>query len=221
MERQFTGRTMRPLVIALWLMACSAAWSCPFPTRPQADAKYATIVLAEVVGVRLTDYAEARQRQIRERLPYAWGSDASPGHEVEVIAVDVMKGAAADRLTLQIPKGCAIPRADLNLFGIFYVDEQGRALPVYQDDLEYRDRLLSLGSRYTSSCTTGQERLAPHPCWKPRQEYLECLTLVKDVTYTSRSSCPAGVQEFRERLHSVVLGRYDWEMPPRDPVELR
>ena len=141
----------------------------------------------------------------------------SPGYEVEVIPIEFLKGSTSDRLTLQIPSGCAIPRADLNLFGIFYVDERGRTLPIYQDDREYQARLVGLSSRHTASCTTGMERLGPHPCWKPRLERLACLTLVKDVTYVSRSSCPSGVQEFRERLHSVVLGPYDWRMPPRDP----
>jgi hypothetical protein len=207
----------RRLAIVLSILGWSAAWSCPAPTRPLSDSKYATIVLAEVIGVRLTDYADARQRQVREGSTYAWGSDASPGYEVEAIPVEVLKGSATDRLTLRIPRGCAIPRADLNLFGIFYLDAKGNAFPVYQDDLEYQGRLVKLNSQHTTSCVTGAERFVPHPCWKPRREWLECLTLVKDITYSSPSSCPSGVQEFRERLHSAVLGRYDWQMPPHDP----
>jgi hypothetical protein len=218
---QYFGSAIRLFVIVLFITGWSTAWACPSPTRPASDSEYATIVLAEVIGVRLTDYADARLRQLRERSAYAWASDASAGYEVEVIPLEVFKGSAPDRLTLQVPSGCGIPGADLSLFGIFYVDPRGHALPIYQDDLAYRERLVNLGSRYTTPCTTGMERLAPHPCWKPRRERLECLTQVKDITYSYRSSCPAGVQEFRERLHSVTLGRYDWQMPPRDPNLLR
>src|SRR5688572_26413064 len=134
--------------LILFVTGGSTAWSCPAPSRPAPDAAYPTIVLAEVVGVRLTDYADARLQQIRERSASAWGSDASPGYEVEVIPVEVFKGSASERLTLQIPSGCAIPGASLNLFGIFYMDSQGHAFPVYQDDLTYRERLVGLGSHY-------------------------------------------------------------------------
>lgn len=203
------------------LILCPVADACPAPTRPGADSTYPTIILGEVVGVRLTDYAAARQKQISEGTTHAWMSDASAGYEVEVIPIEVFTGSATDLVTLKIPMGCAIRRADLNQFGIFFVKDEGVALPLYQDDRDYHRRLMSLGSQNVSTCTTGPERFNPHPCWKPRQAQLQCLTLVKDTAYYHRSSCPSGVQEFRERLHSTVLGVYDWQMPPVDPASMR
>lgn len=209
---------VKPCVVTLLAATSFATWACPSPTRPAADSEYTTILLAEVVGVRLTDYADARLRQLREKTRYAWGSDASPGYEVEVIPLETLKGPAApSRLKLQIPGGCAIPTADLQQFGLFHVDRNGRALPVYQDDPEYRTRLVRLGSEHATTCNTTSERFGPHPCWKPRQFLLQCLTFVKDMTYATRSSCPSGVQELRERLNTAIMGHYDWDLPPRDP----
>lgn len=60
------------------VMLCSPSWSCPAPTKPLENAKYSTILLGEVVGVRLTDYAAARTKQILERMhqsvlgPFDW-----------------------------------------------------------------------------------------------------------------------------------------------------
>lgn len=206
------------IFIPLLLFGCSTSWGCSSPTRPEDNGKYASIVLGEVIGIRLTDYANARERQIRDGSAYAWGSDASPGYEVEVISFEILKGPARDRLQLKIPLGCAIPRPDLNQFGIFYIDAQGHAVPVYQNDEEYRSRLVALGSKYTASCA-GVERSTPHPCWKPRQHLLECLEFVHNVAAASPSSCPAGEQELRERLRSVVVGPYGWKIHPSAPVD--
>lgn len=212
------------LLIVCLSMLCSLSWACPAPTRPHEDAKYSTILLGEVVGVRLTDYAAARQKQMRDRAKYPLLSDASPSYEIEVLPIELLKGAngslVGELVTLRVPSGCAIPRADLNQYGLFFLNEQNIAMPVYQDDPDYKQRLTALGSHNVSTCTTGMERLSPHPCWKPRAAMLECLTFVKDLTYATRSSCPAGVQELRERMHQSVLGRFDWQMPPLDPSKM-
>jgi hypothetical protein len=146
-------------------MLCSLSWGCPAPTKPHEDARYSTILLGEVVGVRLTDYAAARQKQMRDRARYPLLSDATPGYEVEVLPIELLKGAngnlVGDLVTLRVPSGCAIPRAELSQYGLF-----------------------------------------------------------KDLTYATRSSCPAGVQELRERMHQSVLGRFDWQMPPLDPSKM-
>lgn len=206
-------------LVMLW----SLSWGCPAPTRPHEDVKYSVILLGEVVGVRLTDYAVARQKQMRDGAKYPW-SDASPGYEIEVLPIELLKGAngarAGELITLRVPAGCAIPRAELSQYGLFFLNEQNVAMPIYQDDPEYKARLTALGSQNVFTCTTGTERLSPHPCWKPRAAMLECLTFVRDVTYATRSSCPAGVQELRERLHHSVLERFDWQMPPLDPSRM-
>lgn len=215
----------RPLLILSLAMLGSLSWGCPAPTKPLEDAKYSTILLGEVVGIRLTEYSAARQKQMRDRAKYPLLSDASPGYEIEVLPIELFKGAngtpVGELVTLRVPSGCAIPRAELNQYGIFFLNEQNIAMPIYQDDPDYKIRLTALGSQNVSTCTTGIERLSPHPCWKPRAAMLECLTFVKDLTYATRSSCPAGVQELRERMHQSVLGRFDWQMPPLDPSKMR
>lgn len=215
----------RTLLILSLAMLWSLSWGCPSPTRPLEDAKYSTILLGEVVGVRLTDYAAARQKQIRDRAKYPLLTDASPGYEIEVLPIELLKGTngnlVGELVTLRVASGCAIPRAELSQYGLFFLNEQNIAMPMYQDDSDYKIRLTALGSQNVSTCTTGIERLNPHPCWKPRAAMLECLTFVKDLTYATRSSCPAGVQELRERMHQSVLGGFDWQMPPLDPSKMR
>lgn len=207
------------------VMLGSPSWSCPAPTKPLENAKYSTILLGEVVGVRLTDYAATRKQQILDGAEYPLLSDASPGYEIEVLPIELLKGSNGNRVgeivTLRVPSGCAIPRAELSQYGLFLLNEQSIAMPIYQDDLDYKSRLTALGSQNVFTCTTGLERFGPHPCWKPRAAMLECLTFVKDITYYTQSSCPAGVQELRERMHQTVLGRYDWQMPPLDPSKMR
>lgn len=66
-------------LVMLW----SPSWSCPAPTKPLENAKYSTILLGEVVGVRLTDYAAARKKQILDGAKHPLLSDASPGYEIE------------------------------------------------------------------------------------------------------------------------------------------
>lgn len=93
-------------LIAL-LMLCSPGWSCSSPTRPLENAKYSTILLGEVVGVRLTDYAAARKQQILDGAEYPLLSDASPGYEIEVLPIELLKGANGNRVgeivTLRVP----------------------------------------------------------------------------------------------------------------------
>lgn len=218
-------RVRQSLLILSLTMLWSLSWGCPSPTLPEEDAKYSTILLGEVVGLRLTDYAAARQMQIRDRAKHPVVSDASPAYEIEVIPIELLKGAngnhVGELVTLRVPMGCAIPQAELNQFGIFFLNEPNVAMPMYQDDPNYKLRLTALGSQNVSTCTTGLERLGPHPCWKPRAAMLQCLTFVKDLTYGTRSSCPAGVQELRERMHQIVLGGFDWQMPPVDPSKMR
>lgn len=215
---------LQSLVILCLAMLSSLSWACSSPARPHAnDAQYSSILLGEVVGLRLTQYTAARQKQMREGSQYAphgWGG----GYEVEVLPIEIFKSTAEHRVgelvTLRIPPGCAIPVADLNQYGVFFLTDQHTAMPLYQDDLEYKARLASLGSQNVATCTTGTERLSPHPCWKPRAAMLQCLTFVKDVVYATHSSCPSGVQELRERMHHSVLGRFDWQMPPLDPSKM-
>lgn len=207
-------------LVMLW----SPSWSCPAPTKPLENAKYSTILLGEVVGVRLTDYAAARKKQILDGAKHPLLSDASPGYEIEVLPSELLKGSNGNRVgeivTLRVPSGCSIPRAELSQYGLFFLNEQSIAMPIYQDDPDYKSRLAALGSQNVFTCTTGIERLSPHPCWKPRAAMLECLTFVKDITYATQSSCPVGVQELRERMHQSVLGPFDWQMPPLDPSKM-
>lgn len=214
----------RTLSFLALIMLWSPSWGCFAPTRPLENAKYSTILLGEVVGVRLTDYAEARQKQMRDGAKYPLLGDASASYVIEVLPIELLKGSngrVGEIVTLRVPSGCAVPRAELNQYGLFFSSEPGVAMPMYQDDPDYKNRLTELGSQNVFTCTTGIERLSPHPCWKPRAAMLECLTFVKDLTYATRSSCPAGVQELRERMHGSVLGRFDWQMPPRDPSQMR
>jgi hypothetical protein len=218
--------TIRQAVSILSLaMMWSLSWSCASPSRPEADAKYSTILLGEVVGVRLTDYTSARQQQMRTGAKHPWMSDASPGYEIDVLPIELLKGANGSRIgeviKLRVPSGCAIPLAELSQYGLFFMDAHNDAMPMYQNDLEYKVRLTALGSQNVSTCMTAIERFSPHPCWKPKAAMIECLTFVKDVAYSTPSSCPAGVQELREQLHQSVLGRFDWQMPPRDPSKVQ
>ena len=75
MKTHSSGNLAKLLAIVLAILSLSTAWSCPSPTRPGSDSKYVTIVLAEVTGVCLTDYADARQRQIRQGSANAWASE--------------------------------------------------------------------------------------------------------------------------------------------------
>jgi hypothetical protein len=103
----------------------------------------------------------------------------------------------------------------LNQFGIFYVDERGEADVVLQDDPEYRDRLQKLGSRYADTCNTAVERLAPHPCWKPRQAFVGCLRRIETTGSYLETSCPSGVRDLYERMYLESVGSYGWKPPLR------
>ena len=196
------------------LSMASTGWGCPAPTRPNADSTYKTIVLAEVVGVHLTDYTQARLDQIKEGRAYAWPSDASPGYDVDLIPFETFKGSTDKTMSLRVAAGCAVPTPELTQFGIFYVNEDGNAQVVLQSHRDYRDRLENLGSRYTGLCETTLQRFNPHPCWKPTGTQLQCISYVKDLAYAARSSCPAGVSELYERMKEQTVVPYGWQWPP-------
>jgi hypothetical protein len=191
----------------------SIGWACPAPVQPNADSSYETIVLAEVVGVHLTDYTPERLQQIKEGRLYAWPSDTSPGYDVDLIAFETFKGTTEKTLSLHVAAGCGVPTPDLNQFGIFYVNETGQARVVLQAHSDYRDRLQKLGSRYAATCLPA-ERFSTHPCWKPSLARLECLSLVKDLAFITPLSCPIGVQELYEQMKAVTVKQYGWQWPP-------
>jgi hypothetical protein len=205
--------SFRLIASVLGALMASTSWACPAPSRPKEDSEYKVIAVAEIVGIHLTEYAQARLEQIKEGRAYTWPMDTSPGYDVDVIPFETLKGSTDRTMAIHVSAGCGVPTPDLNQFGIFYVDEAGNAQVVLQDHTEYRDRLEKLGSRYTTTCSTS-ERFAPHPCWKPRQERLECLSLVKNIAFVTRFSCPAGVQELYEQMKGVTVKQYGWEWPP-------
>lgn len=206
----------RAVLVVLTGMICPNTWGCIGPTRPLEDEAYPKIFLGEVVGIRLVDYAAARLEQMRKGTATAWMTDESPAYEVDLLLIETFRGALASQVTLKVPRGCAIPEADLRLFGIFYANEDGTALPIYQDDLEYAERLGKLGSRYTAACATSEERGAPHPCWKPRASALQCLTRLRSSAGYFKSSCPGAVDDLYEYMNSRTMGRYNWKMPAVD-----
>ena len=53
-ESRSAGAKGNLVIMALLLLNLSEARACLAPDRPREDAEYKTIVLAEVVGVRLT-----------------------------------------------------------------------------------------------------------------------------------------------------------------------
>jgi hypothetical protein len=99
--------------LALGVLAPSISWACSSPTRPNADSAYKSIVLAEVVGVRLTDYIQARLDQIKEGRPYAWQSDGSAGYDVDLIPFETFKGSSDKTISIHVAAGCAVPTPEL------------------------------------------------------------------------------------------------------------
>jgi hypothetical protein len=96
--------------ITLGLLVAPSSWGCLSREVPGPDADYQTIVLAEVVGVHLTDYGRARLEQIREGRPgpNTWQSDTSPGYEVDLIGFETFKGSIGQTMSLRLPGGAAL-----------------------------------------------------------------------------------------------------------------
>ena len=212
------NQSLKLTAMTFGLLLATVSWACPAPTRPNADDTYKTIVLAEVVGLYLTDYTRERLEQMKDGRPYTSPSDASPGYDVDLIVFENLKGSAEQTMSLHVTAGCGTQKPDLNQFGIFYINADGSAHVVLQHFLDYRERLEKLGSRFTGLCVTTQERFTPHPCWKPMQSQLDCMILIKDMAYSRRSSCPAGVSELYERMKEQIVAPYGWGWPPlRDP----
>lgn len=204
----------RCLLLVMALACVTPGWACNTPTRPVGNDAYVDIHLAEVVGIRLTDYTQVRLAQIRDHSSQGWSSDLSPAYELDLLPIETFKGSTLSQITVKVQRGCGIAAPDLKLFGIFYLDKDGNALPIYQDDSEYRDRLVMLRSRFISTCTTGDERGLPHPCWKPRGAVIECLGRVREAARRVNDACPGAGSELYDDVSSTALGRYDWKMPP-------
>ena len=134
------------VIMALLFLNLPEARACLAPDRPRDAAEYKTIVLAEVVGVRLTGYAEVRWQEISDPK-FDFYTDSSLGYEVEVLPLEVLKGAASGKVTLSIGGGCAVPEAGLRQVGLFFIGAGGEVNPIYQDDPDYSARLSKLGSR--------------------------------------------------------------------------
>lgn len=208
--------SLRLTAIILALAMAPPSWGCLAPSRPGDDADYKTIILAEVVGVHLTEYAQFRVQEVYDGN--SWATDGSLAYEVDLITFETFKGSAGRTLSLRVPSGCAIPTAELNQFAIFYVRESGDALIIPQNYHDYRERLKKFGSRYTSTCNTSKQRFTPHPCWKPEMARLECVLAVHRITQMMGPSCPAGPQAVYEQLSGETLAPYDWK-PPLYPQE--
>jgi hypothetical protein len=59
------------------------------------------------------------------------------------------------------------------------------------------------------------ERLAPHPCWKPRQAFVGCLRHIETTGSYLETSCPSGVRDLYERMYMESVGPYGWKPPLR------
>ena len=198
---------MRNLVIAaLLFLNVSEAGACMSQTRPLDDAEYQSIVLAEVVAVRLTGYAEVRWQEISDPK-FDYSTDSSLGYEVEVLPVQILKGAASGKITLSIGGGCAVPEAGLRQVGLFYIGADGQASPIYQDDPEYSGRLSKLGSRYGARCANEMEKRRPHPCPKVGQELAICVRLLEEFGDAVAPSCPGVGRKIVERLEADLSSR--------------
>jgi hypothetical protein len=198
---------MRNLVITtLLFLNLSEAGACLAPTRPLEDAEYETIVLAEVVGVRLTGYAEVRWQEISDPN-FDFYTDSSLRYEVEVLPVEILKGAASGKVTLSIGDGCAVPEARLRQVGLFYIGADGKASPILQNDREYSARLSKLGSRYGARCANEMEKRLPHPCPKIGQELAGCIRLLEEFGDAVAPSCPGVGRKIVERLEADLSSR--------------
>lgn len=198
---------MRNLVlIALLFLNLSEAGACLAPTRPLEDAEYETIVLAEVVGVRLTGYAEVRWQEISDP-EFEFRTDSSLRYEVEVLPVEILKGAASGKITLSIGDGCAVPEAGLRQVGLFYIGADGKANPIYQNDAEYSARLSKLGSRYGARCANEMEKRLPHPCPKVGQELAGCIRLLEEFGDAVAPQCPGVGRKIVERFEAGLSSR--------------
>lgn len=156
---------IRLSTIAFALAMAPSAWGCAQRYRVGSDSEYKTIFLAEVVGVRLTGYAHGHLEQLRGGEPVR--IDGNFEYEADVIPYETFKGKTPSTLSLRLGSGrCGPPIVGLTQFVIFYVNEDGHAGVVPQNDDDYQERLKKFGSRYAAPCASEVERRLPHPCSK-------------------------------------------------------
>jgi len=101
-------QSLRLAVIALGLLIAHSSWGCLVRATPPSDYAYRAIVLAEVIGVHLTDYSRARLEQMREGRTRVWQGDIRPGYKVDLIVFEVFKGSVAKTLYLDVPASCGL-----------------------------------------------------------------------------------------------------------------
>lgn len=193
-----------PALLMLMLVSHESQ-ACLAQMRPHDAQAYERILLGEVVSVRLTEYATLRAREIADPVKGVWYTDGTLDHVIEVLPLEVLKGSAGSgKQTISIKNGCGIPEPHLRQIGLFYIDATGAAVPVYQNDREYRTRLKQLNSRYAAPCANEKERRLVHPCAKPRQEMTMCVRLLDATADTVAPSCPGFAQRVMERLESEM-----------------
>ncbi|MBD8528296.1 hypothetical protein [Pseudomarimonas arenosa] len=145
---------MTRLLFLVCLLACSGAFACIGKISPRAEDldTYESVFVAQVVGIRLSGYIEARE----ERGPDFW-TDTTLPYDLEVLLLRSIKGEAEAKQHLEVG-GCGvqIPRAGES--GIFAVTESGKVIALYESERGYDGALVDI-----ASCAAGRCRHIERP----------------------------------------------------------
>ena len=121
-------------------------FSCPAKLLPHDPFEsYDSIVVGEVVGVRLTEYIAQRTEAIEEGDRFVrYFSNVTADYELEVVVDRVISGPESRTLRV-VAGGCGVATPQMGDFSVLFVNAS-RAIPIYSSEGGiYSDYLLKVG----------------------------------------------------------------------------
>ena len=108
-------------IVSVPLFACTAR------LLPSKDfGKYESIYIAEVTGIRLTEYQKSRVEELRKKSDRSYYIGVTPEYELTVLPQKLRKGKASEIEVVHV-SGCGIREPKVREVAIFFVKPDGRA----------------------------------------------------------------------------------------------
>jgi len=144
---------MKKFVVLLLLLLPISGNACISKLLPDVSdfGKYHAIFTGEVTGIHLIKYEKYRLEALesKQNKYYRNFSDKTLEHEITIVVNRVITGNVPKVIKV-IARGCGIHLPQMKMDGVFFMSNDGNAIPVYGIEGQYYSELLVDVGKYAA-----------------------------------------------------------------------